>query len=310
MGKKIKKLNCFDIKTIDERLTKTVNVFAEIKKSLENRKTVDNRYRKLAEADEAGEGEFIANYKIINDEMLMACFIAMKQGIAPEIKKTFFEKESFSLSELETKDKRDVEGHIKDHTHFLLTKDFLILKSSQGITNRTISTYLNWLLLNEKEYAGKAGVFTLPVHLRKTIDVNNISAFAIGDNFKIKKDDLVEQTFSASQEILSNIFSVANLSVDPARIFDAYITFKIRKFPKEDEDEKVTVVQKILETIRDDNCDILDRRGQVIDVSSIKAQKEISITHTASGFPDETELEKEMILYLQEITNEKNNCAV
>lgn len=310
MRKKLKKLHCFDIQIIDEKLTQKVNVFAEIKKSLENRKTVDNRYRKLAEADEAGEGEFIANYKIINDEMLMACFIAMKRGIAPEIKKTFFEKESFSLSELETKDKQDVEGHIKDHTHFLLTKDFLILKSSQGISNRTISTYLNWLLLNEKEYAGKAGVFTLPVHLRKTIDVNNISAFAIGNNFKVKKDNLVEQTFSASQEILTNFFSAAKLTIDPAKIFDAYITFKIKKLPKEDEDEKRKVIQKIFETIRDDNCDILDRHGQAIDITSIKAQKEINIMHTASGFPDETELEKEMILYLQEMTNEKNNHTV
>lgn len=310
MPKKTKKLYCFDIKLLDEKLTSNINVFDEIKKSLENRKTVDERYRKLAEADEAGEGEFIANYKTMKDEMLLACFIALKQGIAPEIKKTFFSRESLSLSELEVKDRKDVEGHIKDHTHFLLTKDFLIIKSGKGINAGTVSTYLNWLLLNEKEHTGKAGVFRLAVHLRKTIDINDITAFAIGDDLKIKKDNLIGKTLVATQEIMKDILSASNLNVDPSRVFEAYITFKIKKLPKEEMEEKENIIQKVLDTMRADGINILDRHGRRIDMDSIKSLKEISITHTASGFPDETELEREMILYLQEIENEKNNHTV
>ena len=307
MAKKEKRLYCFDVKIYDEKLSSKLDIFQELKRSLSKRKTVETRYRQFAAADETGAGEFIANYKIIKDKMLMACFIAMKKGVAPEIKKAFFAKESFSLSDIEIEEKEGVEGHIKDHAHFLLTKDFVILKGSQAVRSETISTYLNWLLLQEKEHAGKAAVFRLPVHLRKTININDISAFSLGENFEIKKNNVIEKTLTASKEFINEFFSASKLNVDTAKILDAYITFKIKKVAKEDEDEKREVIQMLLENLKGEDCSILNKRGTPIDVNEIKSSKPIRIAHTDSGFPDEAELEKETILYLQEVTNEKNN---
>ena len=305
-AKKQKILCCYDVQIYDEKLTSNVNIFQEVKKLLEKRETVEKRYRQLAEVDESGEGEFIANYKIINNEMITACFIAMKKGVAAEIKKAFFTKESFALSDIEIEDKKDVEGHIKDHTHFLLTKDFLILKSSRAIKSETISTYLNWLLLSEKKYAGRAAVFRLQVHLRKTVDINDIAAFVIGDNFKIGKDNLIKKTLSASKDVIQDALSASNLKVDPTKVLDAYITFRIKKVSKEDEEAKEEVIQTLLKTFTEGSYNILNKQGRPIDLENIKAAKDIRITHTDSGFPDEAELEKEMILYLQEIMHEKS----
>ena len=49
------------------------------------------------------------------------------------------------------------------------------------------------------------------------------------------------------------------------------------------------------------------KKNKPIDIDNIKSLKEISITHTASGFPDEADLETEMRLYLNEVQDEKTN---
>ena len=92
MAKKNKKLQCFDLQIFNKNLSSSINVFNEIKKILEKGETVESRYRQLAEVDKDGEGDFIANYKIINNELLFACFVSMKRGVALEIKKSFVSK--------------------------------------------------------------------------------------------------------------------------------------------------------------------------------------------------------------------------
>lgn len=309
MVRQYKRLSAFDITPYDKKLTKTLNVLDEIKDVLQNSaKLVKDRFRQIAEADQDGEGEFISSYKIIGDKMLFACFIKAKEGGAAEIKKAFFDKENFSLSEIEPEEKEDIAGHIKEHAHFLMTKDLIILKSCKNITGEALSTYLNWFLKKKPEHAEKAAVFTLPVHINKKIDINSITAFEIGKQFKIKKQNsFMEHVSRLNTSLIADFLSAANLDLKEADIFDAFLTFKIKKVPKDNEEEKEEAIQTLLSFLKEDGCNILNKQGKVIDTNSIKSTKKIRIAHTDSGFPDEDELEKEMITYLQELRNEKKD---
>lgn len=305
MGKKEKKLYCFDIKAYNEKLTQNFNLYEELKNSLMTKKIVQDRYRQMAEADQEGEGEFISNYKIIKNNMVFGCFIHMKKGIAPEIKKTFLTKETFSLLDLEINEKEDVEGHIKDHTHFLLTKDFIILKSCRSINKESISIYLNWLLKKSKEHEGKPVIFTLPIHMHKEINLNNISAIQLNKDFKIKKENLLESLFP--KNIFNYFFEATSLQNDVSKVLDTFIVFKIKKTSQDEEKLKKEALQILLSMIKDSSCTVLDKQGKPIDFDNIKASKTIRITHTDSGFPDEEELEAQMLIYLTEVINEKAN---
>lgn len=68
----------------------------------------------------------------------------------------------------------------------------------------------------------------------------------------------------------------------------------------------IEVMQTSLKTFTEGSYNILNKQGRPIDLENIKAAKDIRITHTDSDFPDEAELEKEKILYLQEIMHEKS----
>lgn len=296
MAKLKKKLQCFDVNITSEKLTSELDIFTEVVEALKE-KTVEERYRRLNTMDEDGAGDFIANYKVINNKILMVCFISLKKGIAIEVKKAFFSKLSFALSELENKEKKEVEGHIKDYTHFLLTKDFLILKNTQGIKADEIATYLNWLLKKESSYEDNPMIFTLPEHLKSEIDISDIASFALGNDVKINKDNIIEKSLTTTKEMLTNILSSSKLDIDLNNVFDAYITFKLKKVSKEDITKKKKVIQAFFQNLKDENLKIYDKHGKIIDVNKIKATKEVSITYTNTGFPDETELETEMIAY-------------
>ena len=308
MAKKNKKLQCFDLQIFNKNLSSSINVFNEIKKILENGETVESRYRQLAEVDKDGEGDFIANYKIINNELLFACFVSMKRGGALEIKKAFFSKKNFALQDLEIKNNIEAFGYIKDYTHFLLTKDFLILKICQGIKVETINTYLNWLLSKEKEFADKPKVFNIKPHLTSNIDLNTISAFVLDNELKLQKafyiKDIIEKCKVFFNENISPSYDFTSELND---VFDTCITFKIKKLSKLGDTEKKRIIQTVLNDIGDKNLKILNKQNKPIDIDNIKSLKEISITYTTSGFPDEAELETEMRLYLNEVQDEKTN---
>ena len=83
-------------------------------------------------------------------------------------------------------------------------------------------------------------------------------------------------------------------------LFQTIISLAIEKLPTDN------AVIEVLKTYHALNVEESDKQGRPIDLENIKAAKDIRITHTDSGFPDEAELEKEMILYLQEIMHEKS----
>jgi len=185
----------------------------------------------------------------------------------------------------------------------------MILKISQGIKVDRIDTYLNWLLKREKFQKVGREVFNFVEHFKPEVDINDIASFALGDDLHINKNDIFKQTLTATKEVLNKILCACNMDVDLNNVFDAFITFKIKKVAREDSNKKKKVIQTLLKELKDANLTVFNKNGQPMNLDKIKSTKEVSITHTESGFPDEAELEKEMLVYLQEILNEKNNDA-
>jgi hypothetical protein len=304
MAKKPVKLVCFDIVLGEEKITKKFNFLKDMKEALDATKDISgDRARKLAELAEIGEQQLISKFSV-SPNGIFCSFLHLKAGSASLITNEMFTKPSFSFNDIKESNEKDVKGHIKGYTCFLLTDKIFIWKSTKDITVSEISIYINWLLKKVlSKYANRNSAISLKPHIKRTFDPLRVKNITIGKNVKIKGESTIE-TFvrHVEQKIIDAIKEDALQGLDPnSIILDASVVLKIQKPRKVDPDEGRHVIQSILNAVKSDETVMTDKNGIVIQENTVKETKDVRISFITDTFLDEAELEHEMQLYLKEI---------
>jgi hypothetical protein len=171
MAKKSVKLVCFDIVPEEDKITKRFNFLKDVQDALDATKDVSgNRARELAELAESGEQQLISKFSTSADGIFCS-FLHLKAGAASLISNDLFSKPSFSFSDIKESNEKDIKGHIKGYTCFLLTDRVFIWKSTRDITIPEISLYINWLLKKAlPQYTTRNSIVSLKQKIKKEFD--------------------------------------------------------------------------------------------------------------------------------------------
>jgi hypothetical protein len=304
MPKKPVRLVCFDIFPEEEKLTKKFNFLKDMKEALDATKAFSgNRVRDMAELAENGEQQLISKFSISPDGIFCS-FLHLKAGAASLITNDLFSKPYFSFSDIKESNEKDIKGHIKGYTCFLLTDKVFIWKSTRDITLSEISIYINWLLRKAlSKYTERNKIISLKPRIKKDFDPLTVKTISIGKDVRIKAESTVETLIKPiTQGLIDLIKDSALKGLDPdAIILDASVVLKIQKHKKTDPDEGRRIIQSILNTVESDDTILTDKKGQHIQKNAVKESKEVRVTFITDNFLDEVELENEMQLYLKEI---------
>lgn len=304
MAKKVVKLVCFDIMPEEEKITKRFNFLKDMKEAFDATKGVSrNRSRKLAELAESGEQQLISKFSVTSDGIFCS-FLHLKEGGASLITDALFSKPSFSFSDIKESNEKDIKGHIKGYTCFLLTDKIFIWKSTRDITIPEISIYINWLLKKAlSKYTERNKIISLKPRIKTMFDPLIVKSVSIGKDVKIKAESTVETIIQPiTQRLVDLIKDSALKGLDPdAIVLDASVVLRIKKSKKTDPDEGRRIIQSILNAVESDDTVLTDKTGKQIPKNAIREAKEVRVTFITDNFLDEEELEQEMLLYLKEV---------
>lgn len=299
-------LTCFDLSSQSENLTYEDDFYGEIKKILDESKSVLSRIRYLSDSNEEGESHFISNYKI-SDTGIFCTFLYMENGRGINISDKFMNSKSFDIEEVESDPDSSIGGHLKESTYFLMTKNNIILKNSRNISYEDISLYLNFLLETYSDkYAGKEHPLFVKYHIQKDFDVTKIKGFELVEGYKINKDSLFA-TVSKNIDFTDIVKATGIKDLKPEDIFSASIVFKIKKIPKNDKKENERIMQTIFDSFNTENVKFKGKGDVTLQINNAKMTKEVSVDFDIkSKQPDKEELKKQMYDLLNEVINENN----
>ena len=300
-------ITCYDISSESEKLTYVDDFLKEIENALNNSKTVASRIRYLSDLKEEGESQFISSFSI-SKEGLFCAFLHMEKGSGVNIPESFMTAKEFDLADAEADSDSKITGHIKEATYFFMTNKYLVLKNSRGISKEAVSIYLNYLLENmSQKYKGKARSLFLKYHIRKNFDVTKIKSFALGDGYKINQKSLISTVSKAIN--LKSIFGAVDMDgLSIENVLSASIVFKIKRLPKNSENERIKIAQTIFDGFNTDNVKFMGKGGATLSVEEAKTTHEFSLNYPdGSRFPDKDMLKEEMVKFIAEVERESNS---
>jgi hypothetical protein len=304
MAKKPVKLVCFDIVPEEYKITKRFNFLRDMKEALNATKDVSgNRARDLAELAETGEQQLISKFSVSSDGIFCS-FLHLKAGAASLITKDLFSKPSFSFSDIKESNEKDIKGHIKGYTCFLLTDKLFIWKSTRDITISEILLYINWLLKKvHPKYTARNSIISLKEKIKKNFNPLMVKSISIGNDVKIREESTIETYIKLiTQELFDAIKESALKGLDPnAIILDASVILRIKKPRKVYPDEGRSIIQSVINAVKSEDTVLIGKNGNKINPDSVKESKEIRINFITDNFLDEAALEYEMKLYLNDL---------
>lgn len=299
MAKKEFILECFEVKASDNNPFKNEDFIKRLTQILKNAKNI-NSIKKDSDNDmEIKESSFISMYSI-HDDALFCSFLLMKEGAAINIQNSFLSQKSFSVEDLAKslqQNSKEISGHIKSNTYFLLTNKYLILKRTSGLGYVDIQDYLNHFLKINNE--SLPSIVITPC-FSNSVDLAEIKSIILKNDFQIQKKSLFK-TIEKSLK-LQNFFEAQGIkNLNTGDMLSASIIFNIKNFNKDDLCENKLLSQKLLEIFNTNEVVLKDSKGRIIDLNNLRTTKSIKITATNAILLNKEELLSEMSKFLNEV---------
>ncbi len=244
---------------------------------------------------------FISDF-INLDNAFFCTLMDMEEGAAANIPQKLLQSKKFSLEDTSVSKKKDIIGHIKTATYFLMTPDSVILMRKKGLEKEIVEQYLSFFLHLEAPEGKKP--LNLLYHPDKNFDVSRIKSFELDDGYKIKEESL----FNTVERVLDlrTILQAPEMEgLDPEKVLSAKIVFKIKNLPKKDEVENKAVINRLLTSFNTENVTFRDRNNTSIDMSHVKKTKQFQMSIYNSEYPDKNKLIQKMQEFYAEVQNEK-----
>ncbi len=267
-------LKHFTATPIQEKVTSSFNLKNEIQNALARKEHIRDRFQKLAELSEQGEGLLISNYSLENDA-LFGVFVHTDRQNLP-LSDTVTEEEQLKLEDLVSEDESMSGAYIRHFTYFGIRGNSIIYLEKQGIKIDRFTLHLLHLLGGQRISVCQQVHKSLPDNLpfSEVDDIVLPPSFFNDSEDKIVKD--VGNAGTNAAKRLLDFLGWSETSLDEAinqNLIGITLTIRFRRRGIEDYRKELAKTLSALP----DHAKLKTRSGSIIHGEQVLEQKSVRV---------------------------------